>query len=159
MYYKYYTCIFKHQCSKRQKEIQGMVNVSIVIHDNNIFPSVQYIRYDYSTQCWIARTLESWQKDFSDLRNIIDLLGKKTLHFSNCRNWGWYRYFTNSKSVCVKEFLIYDLQNLQFMKNGFIVLFGFVLFAFINDFYAYHNIQVAWQILQNLMCHYGLSGA
>lgn len=75
-----------------------MVNVSIVIHDN-IFPSVQDIRYDYSTQCWIARTLESWQKDFSDLRNIIDLLGKKTLHFSNCRNWGKYQYFTNSKSV------------------------------------------------------------
>lgn len=26
-------------------------------------------------------------------------------------------------------------------------------------FNAYHNIQVAWQILHNLMCHYGLSGA
>lgn len=30
--------------------------------------------------------------------------------------------------------LIYDLQNLQFMTNGFIVLFGLVLFAF-NDFF------------------------
>lgn len=32
------------------------------------------------------------------------------------------------------EFYVYDLQNLQFMTNGFIVLFGFVLFAF-NDFF------------------------
>lgn len=55
--------------------------------------------------------------------------------------------------------LIYDLQNLQFMTNGFIVLFGLVLFAFNDFFNAYHNMQMAWQILHNLMCHYGLSGA
>lgn len=125
-----------------------MVNVS--------FPSVQDIRYDYSTQCWIARTLESWQKDFSDLRNIIDLLEKKKLFIFQTAETGGN---TNISPTLNLYFLIYDLQNLQFMKNGFIVLFGFVLFAFINDFYAYHNIQVAWQILQNLMCHYGLSGA
>lgn len=136
-----------------------MVNVSIVIHDNNIFPSVQDIRYDYSTQCWIARTLESWQKDFSDLRNITDLWAKNSSFFK-LQKLGVLPIFHHpTLNLYVNEFLIYDLQNLQFMKNGFIVLFGFVLFAFINDFYAYHNIQVAWQILQNLMCHYGLSGA
>lgn len=108
-----------------------MVNVSIVIHDNNIFPSVQDIRYDYSTQCWIARTLESWQKDFSDLRNIIDLLERKKLFIFQTAETGGN---TNISPTLNLYFLIYDLQNLQFMKNGFIVLFGFVLFAFINDF-------------------------
>lgn len=82
-------------------------------------------------------------------------MGKKLFIFQTAETGG----NTNISPTPNLYLLIYDLQNLQFMKNGFIVLFGFVLFAFINDFYAYHNIQVAWQILQNLMCHYGLSGA
>lgn len=133
-----------------------MVNVSIVIHDNNIFPSVQDIRYDYSTQCWIARTLESWQKDFSDLRNIIDLLEKKNSSFFKLQKLGVIPIF-HQLQICIFWFMICRIYNSW--RMALLFLFGFVLFAFINDFYAYHNIQVAWQILQNLMCHYGLSGA
>lgn len=44
-----------------------MVNVSIVIHDNHIFSSVQGIGCDYSIQCLIVHALESLEKETAAL--------------------------------------------------------------------------------------------